>query len=226
MKFFSLDSPIIRFLSWITDMILLNIVWIVYSLPVITLGASTAALYTVVYKMSSDPYVSIWKTFHKAFVENFKKATPLFFLLLATCASLVFLEFQWLPVAGKTSVALYILALLPMVIFLMSASMVFPLVARFDNTLFGTLRNAFLIAMSHIPTALVMAVVHLIPVIMLFISPMVLLGGGIALIFAGASLTACFNSYLAGRLLRPFMPKEDDNSDNEVTEDGKHHDAS
>jgi uncharacterized membrane protein YesL len=113
-----------------------------------------------------------------------------------------------------------------MVIFLMSASMVFPLVARFENTLFGTLRNAFLIAMSHIPTALLMAVIHLIPVIMLFISPVILLGGGIALIFAGASLTACLNSFLAGRLLRPFMPKEENDTNNEVTDDANIHDAS
>ena len=215
MKFFSLDSPIIRFLSWITDLILLNLLWILYSLPVVTMGASTAALYTVAYKLNTDSCSGLFKTFHKAFRENFKKATPIFFLLLAAAVVLVFLELQFLPIAAKTSVLFYVAYLIPFVLFMMSASMVFPLIARFENTIFGTLRNAFLIAIGHFPTALLMAIVHLIPVILLFVSPTILLATGIVWVFAGASFTACLNSLLAGKVLKKFLPSEENQVVNE-----------
>ena len=215
MKFFSLDSPIIRFLGWIADLILLNLMWILYSLPIITMGASTAALYTVAYQINTDSCSNLFKTFHKAFRENFKKATPIFFLLLATAVALAFLELQFLPIAAKTSVLFYVAYLIPFVLFLMSASMVFPLIARFENTIFGTLRNAFLIAVGHFPTALLMTLIHLIPVILLFISPVILFATGIAWIFAGASFTACLNSLLAGRVLKKFLPQEENQATGE-----------
>lgn len=54
MKFFSVDSPLYRFLSKLLDVIRLNFLWILFSIPLVTIGASTVAALSVALKMADD----------------------------------------------------------------------------------------------------------------------------------------------------------------------------
>ena len=54
MKFFSVDSPLYRFLSRVLDILKLNFLWILGSLPVFTIGASTTAAMSVALKLADD----------------------------------------------------------------------------------------------------------------------------------------------------------------------------
>ena len=54
MKFFSTDSPLYRFLTRLWDMIKLNFLWLIFSLPVVTFGAATVAAYSVTLKMVDE----------------------------------------------------------------------------------------------------------------------------------------------------------------------------
>ena len=71
-SFFNMDSPIMRFLSRICDLMILNILCIICCLPVVTAGASITALYTITLKMVRGEESYIFKGFLKAFKENFK----------------------------------------------------------------------------------------------------------------------------------------------------------
>ena len=59
----------------ICDLILLNILWLICSLPIITIGASTAALHSVVRKMAACEYYTVWSGFWHGFHENWKQGT-------------------------------------------------------------------------------------------------------------------------------------------------------
>ena len=83
MKFFSVDSPLYRFLSRVLDILKLNFLWILGSLPVFTIGASTTALYYTVHKSIRGDRGYTTRTFFGAFRDNFKAATLPYLIWLA-----------------------------------------------------------------------------------------------------------------------------------------------
>lgn len=83
MNLFSYDSAFSRFLYFVADVVTLHILWILYSLPLITIGASTTALYYSCMKRirTGEGYVS--QNFRKAFRQNFRQSTILWLGLAA-----------------------------------------------------------------------------------------------------------------------------------------------
>ncbi len=94
MKFFSVDSPLYRFLSKMVDVLKLNFLWILFSLPLLTVGASTVAAMSVALKMTDDEEGYIGKSFVKAFKENWKQGT-LLWLITVVAVYAVYLDFQF-----------------------------------------------------------------------------------------------------------------------------------
>ncbi|MFR8872680.1 MAG: DUF624 domain-containing protein [Oscillospiraceae bacterium] len=88
-NFFRLDNPVFQFLSTLADMVLVDVLCILFCLPVVTAGASIAATYKVVLDISRDSCGGIWNTFFRAFRENFKQATIVWLITLLIAASLI-----------------------------------------------------------------------------------------------------------------------------------------
>ena len=82
-RLFNIDNPVMQFLSKMFDLVVLNLIFILSCIPVITIGASISALYYVCLKMlrGEDPY--IWQNYWKAFRQNFKQSTIVWLLFLA-----------------------------------------------------------------------------------------------------------------------------------------------
>lgn len=78
----SINNPFFMFLNKVVDVGFLAILWIVFSIPVITLGASTTALYYVLTKQVSDREGYITKDFMRSFKLNFKQSTLIFIVLI------------------------------------------------------------------------------------------------------------------------------------------------
>ena len=72
---FKLDSPLMNFLGRVCDIMILNVLLIVFSIPIFTAGAAITAAYSVSYKMVKNEESYIIKGFWKAFKENFKQST-------------------------------------------------------------------------------------------------------------------------------------------------------
>ena len=81
---FNLDSGFSKFMNRVSDLFLLNILWVICSIPIITIGASTTALYSVNLNLLSENEGHITKAFFKAFKENFKKSTAIWLIVLLT----------------------------------------------------------------------------------------------------------------------------------------------
>ena len=72
---FNYDNPVWRFIGKFFDVLILNVLWTVVSIPIFTAGAATTAVYYVLLKLVRDEEGSTVKSFFKSFKENFKQAT-------------------------------------------------------------------------------------------------------------------------------------------------------
>lgn len=143
MKFFSVDSPFYKFISRLWDIVQLNFCWLLCSLPIVTVGASTVAACSVALKMAEDTEGYIARSFFKAFKENFKCGIPLG-LLTMVAAYAVYLDFQFFN--ATESVLFLIMGIVAVFVFIMGLLYAFPLMARYENSLVGTLKNSYDIA--------------------------------------------------------------------------------
>ena len=77
------DKPWFSVLTKLTYSAYLNILWLICSLPIFTIGASTTALFYCTLKMAEDRDEGLTRMFFRAFRSNFKPATKLWLILLA-----------------------------------------------------------------------------------------------------------------------------------------------
>lgn len=148
MSLFSQDSKFTKFMSRLTDVCRLNILWLIFSLPVVTAGAATVAAYSVVLKMVDDEESYITRSFIQAFRNNFKQGT---FLWLLTAAALyaLYIDVQLVFKPEKTSIVLCVVSILSAVVIFCTFVYAYPLAARYDNTLLNNLHNSFLISVKY-----------------------------------------------------------------------------
>ncbi len=201
-RLFDPDSPIGRFFAQLADLAVMSILWTVCSIPVITMGAASAALCRCAMNMARDRGGWGGRAFFRYFRENFRSATRLWLVLLP--AFLVLGADLLIAFNMENSPALWrIPAILGMVLWLLTALWAFPLTAQFENTLGRTLKNAFLLGISWLPRTLLMAGLWLLPAAALLLSPYVFYRTAILWPVLLWGVTA----YLCARVLvRPFAP--------------------
>ncbi len=148
--FFDAEKPIMRGLSAIADLMILNFLTLLCSLPIVTAGSAVTALYSVSIRMIRSEDGSMTKNYFKAFFANIKVST-LFWLLLLACCCVLYADYLaasvYFPVMRHGIAALGILVL--------AVSLyVFALLARYENTLVATVKNALLLAVGYFPKTL------------------------------------------------------------------------
>lgn len=144
--FFSPDSKLYKFMSRLTDVFVLNVMWLLFSLPVVTMGASTIAAFTVTLHMAEDTEGHPAAEFFKAFKSNIKQGIPMTFITLL-CIWAVYLDFQIFDAAEENGVIFLIIGIIAAYIFTFSLLYVYPLLARYENTILNSLKNSFRISM-------------------------------------------------------------------------------
>ena len=80
---FNFDGPVLQFIHKIVYSVYLNILWFLCCIPIVTVGASTTALFYVTLKMSKNEEGNITKAFFHSFRENLKQGTLIWLILLA-----------------------------------------------------------------------------------------------------------------------------------------------
>lgn len=89
-RFYAIDGKFFRVMSKLGDLMILNLMWVIGSLPVITLGASTAALFKVTMEMADNKEAYVVKTFWRTFCQSLKSATIVWMLFLSVQTVLIF----------------------------------------------------------------------------------------------------------------------------------------
>ncbi|MDE7029105.1 MAG: DUF624 domain-containing protein [Lachnospiraceae bacterium] len=209
---FKLDSPLMNFLNRLADIMMLNFLLIIFSIPVFTAGAAISAAYYMGYKMVRNEETYIVKGFWKAFKENFKQATLLWLFLLVVFGILS-ADYRIILYSGIAFARWIRIALLAVTfVILLGVSFILPLQARFVNPVKNTVKNAFLMAVSHFPTAVLLVALYALPVVLLYIVPQSL-PLQICLMFG---LIIYIKSYLLLRVFRRYEEALSEQQDGET----------
>ena len=214
---FNYDNPVWRFIGKLGDLIILNVLWIVCSIPIFTIGASTTAVYYVTLKMVRDEEDSTIKSFFRSFKSNFKQATAIWLILLAAGAVLAF-DFWFfingmMGIGGNIKIALVAVFGGFLLIYLFILTYVFPLQARFYNPVKRTLFNAFFMSIRHLFHTIGILALDVLIVYGSYLSLFYLPQISLLLILFGLPLVAFVNSYFFTAIFKRYMPKEEEKTE-------------
>lgn len=204
MKFFSYESKFSQLLLKLCYACYLNLLWFVCSLPIITIGASTTALYYSCLKIVRDEESRVGATFFRAFRENFRQATVLWLILLGVGLFLAgdgYILYHLRQSAEGSLAVVWTLVLAVViaaaVVYVIVLEYVFPLLASVSNTNAAMLKNAFLIGTHYLFATILVFAVHfaMFFVVVAWFTPLLVFGEGLcALISAwllNSILIAC-----------------------------------
>lgn len=190
------DNFLGRLLTRMFDLLVLNILFVLTSLPIFTIGAGLTALYSVTFQMIDNSQSSITSLYFAKFKENFKQSTIIWLgMLLVTM--ILFFDINLIKSQGTIQTILVPLIYFFLLLIAAYFVLVFPFVAKFKNTLKEYIQNTFFVFLSYLPTTLM--------VLALVFGPLTLSGfwfpkiyGGLIyfyLIF-GLALTAYLNTFI------------------------------
>ena len=199
-RFFGADSKAIRFLNWLSDLMILNVLTILCSIPIVTMGAAITALYDSVWRLQEQVEIKTVRNFFDAFKANFKKSTILWLIFLPIGAVLIFNLY-----AALTKDVLFptIFSLFGLVWWLLAVAWLFPMQSRFENTIWGTIRNSLFLPMGYFPQTFLMAFLNALPWLLL-LNPVYFSLGGLIWILIYFALAAHWNLKLAGKAFDRF----------------------
>ena len=218
---FNYDNPVWRFIGKLGDLIIMNILWIVCSIPVFTAGASTTAVYYVTLKLVRDEDDSTIRSFFRSFKSNFKQATAIWLILLAAGIVLGF-DF-WFFVSGQMSLngavrtAMTAVSGGLLLIYLFIITYVFPLQARFYNPVKRTLFNAFFMSVRHLFQTIGILATDLGIAAATYFGLFYFPQFAMLLFLFGMPLIAFVNSYFFTAIFRKYMPKEEEQEHTDAT---------
>ena len=194
---FNLDGPVLQFINKIVYSVYLNILWFICCIPVITIGASTTALFYVTLKISKNEEGSITKAFFHSFKENLRQGTVIWLVLLAFGIILgidgyVLYHMRFENVFWTLCTAVFCVAAAAYAIILMY---IFPLLARFDNTIGAMFKNALFIGVRFLFCTALMAVIYFVMLLIVvrIFTPAVIFGEGLCALLCSCLLSNILN---------------------------------
>ncbi len=210
---FNYENPVWQFMGRIADLMILNAMALIFSVPIITIGASWTALYYCTVKIVRKEDTYVWKEFWNSFKSNFKQATIIWLILIPFLAILFVDVLMWyndptlLPKVLKVTTVIVICIVLAITIY------VFPILSHFDNTTRNTLKNAFLVSMINIPYTLYFMFLLFLPIVIVWIDLRFMMLD----MLMGISLPALLASFGWSRIFKKLEPpkQEEDEEDSQ-----------
>lgn len=198
MNFFSPDSKFAQVMTSVGEMMLLNLCWIIASLPLVTIGAANTAMYTVMLRRLRDEGSGTIVPFFKAWLSNLKMSTFFWLIQAFMSGSLVMTFFLPLDLVFQVTAGV-VLALVTLVF-----SLIYPQIARFRNRRFACLRNAVILLVLKLKWAAVNFLLILSPLILFLLVPMEFLQFGFIWLLFGFSGLFYLSAKLMQKILEPL----------------------
>lgn len=170
-RFFNENNPLVSALSDLCDLIILNALFLICSLPIVTIGSSITAAFKVAQSLSERSCSSVVREFFLAFRNNFRQTSVVW------CPSLlvfVVLGLYYLMAISDSGFPMHIWLLLMLVICLLLLAVLcytFPLIGRYSNKLKDHLKNAAILAVTHFPRTVLLMLISVLPAAMLILYP-------------------------------------------------------
>lgn len=214
MKLFDLDSPLMQGLSKMADLMWLNILTILCCLPIVTAGPALTALNYMALKIVRNEECYITKGYFTSFKRNFIQGTIIWLIFLVIIAVLG-CDFYIMSQKGdQVGTVTYILVMASSIFVLFALMFVFPILAKFDNSIFRTIKNALLVSAVQFPKTIAMIVMYVIPVLLFIYIPQII---PLVLMF-GLAIPAWLSAKMYNRF---FQKLEDQIMENNKPADGE-----
>ena len=198
MQFFNPNSKFFQVMTAFGEMMILNICWIIGSLPIITIGASNTAMYTVMGRRLRNEGSGTAGPFFKAWWSNLKNATLFWITQVFVTVSLGMFFFMRFPLFLK------IMAGILLFIASMTFSTIYPQIARFRNRPFAYLRNAVILDVLKLGRVFLNLLLWLSPLGFFLLMPYEFLHLGFIWIFFGFSMLFYFSAQIMQKILAPL----------------------
>ena len=200
---FKPDSSLMITMNWITDSIFLSLFWLMGCIPLVTVGASFAALYDAAYRGYRQGEKNSWQRFLHTYRKNWKTGIGPTVVVLAAALglgkALIALwngaatgSIGWMVFSGGAFVGVLLFGIL---------SILFPMLSRFENSFAGLLKNTVLIGLANLPRTLALGIVNAAAVFLCirFVVP----------VFFLPALAALIGSLFIEPMFKPYMPEEE-----------------
>ena len=227
-EFFNKDSFAMRFLTALGNLILVNMIFIITCIPIITIGASLSALYRITFAIHCKEDVSVIRTYFSTFKSSFKQSTILW---LPTCAALIFflyeiylLFFVLDPQYGLFQIPVWIMIFIILSIWIYS----FPMIGLYEQPLKQTLKNSIILSVTNLPVTISTIVVKGGILFLCLAIPKVGVVIGSFYILFGFSLSAHTTAFFLKRIFEKYgslTPYDEDEPEFMTSEEFKEREA-
>lgn len=217
MQLFKIDGPLFRFLEKIANLMILNIVFIICSLPIVTIGPALTAMYYVNMKMVRGEDTGIIRSFFHSFRLNFKQGFGIGIgVILLAGLLLVDIHALTYLVSIPEAIAKILLAavVILLIILVMIAIYLFAILAQFDNKTKELIKWSAIISVRHFPVTLISALIVAIPVFVFLKLPGIFIQIVLPLmLLMGFSGITFLQSYFYVRVFNYYIPKDEETTE-------------
>lgn len=216
-RIFNPDGRFFSILNRMADLMWLNILYIICCIPVFTIGPATTALFYVTMKMVKDEESYITRSYFKSFKENFKQGVMLWLIVLAAGIVIIVdlgvltgsVSSQDLPVSDIVAKIITTIMMIIGILYLFTVTYIFPLLAKFDNTVKNTIKNAFLMSIINFPSTVVLLLIPVLAVVLMyFINQLITL-----ILILTLSLIAYIGSHTYVKVFEKYIPSDEVSSE-------------
>ena len=197
------DGKFVKVLNRIADLVGLNLLAILFCIPIITIGASITAVYGCIFRIQEKREGYLTKDFWKLFKECFRSSTIIYLVGVAVVAML-YLDYQIFATDSRLDI-LQVLVVAGGILVAEIFTYAFPMESYFENSLKATVKNALLLGISNIPYTLLMLGINVFPFFLVARIPVTF---GIWFLI-GISGVAWINSFFLKKIFSKFRIRKD-----------------
>lgn len=201
------ETPLGKFACLVVDLILLNILFILTSIPILTIGASFTALYAS-FSQRSRGETQMTRTYFSAFKKNFRSSLPIWILALII-GFVLYINFRIFDSWDSYRNGAFIVLGFLTAIYLSILSYAFPLLGEFETTFKQLLSNAILMSIAHFPKTILLLLINCFPILVLWLMPSWFAGMVFLWCPCAFSLSAYLNTRILASVFAPYRPEDD-----------------
>lgn len=208
---FNEDNFLYIILSRIWDIVLVNILFIVCSIPIVTIGPAFTAMHHVTLRIVKGNNPGTFKTFFRAFKQNFKQSF-IVWLISLVCIVVLLSNIQFLQTITPTSFAsfLYYASYIMLIFIIIMNLYIHPVIAAFEGALKTQIRNSVIFIFSKLSYAFIMFFVWAFPLSLAYIDTGLQPLYAFCWAFFGFATAAYINSTFLYKLFKPYLPEDED----------------
>ncbi len=190
LKKLPVEHPFFEFMGSLGDWMILNVLFVVTSLPVITIGVSLTSMYQVSLRRIRGESRYTVREYFQALRNEWKESTKLWMFFLCTGGILLFDVLYGNNLPAAVNIGLGCLAALWCFVF----TYAFPLQARFQNSMRNTLVNALILAFRNFPVTVILIILNSVPIVCIMMGPFTVMAVMPVLCIIGFSLIVWLES--------------------------------